>query len=115
MFCNLFDGYVVFNKDADTYECKNGCLAKKHKMRKNGSIDYSFYRCDCGKCPFAKKCIGNKNDGYKRILQNVNYEIFEEQRKFEEMEYFKEKCKIRWKIERRNSHLKNQYGLDFRV
>ena len=106
------DEYVVFNKDADTYECKNGCLAKKHKTRKNGSIEYSFYRCDCEKCPFAKKCIGNKNDGYKRILQNVNYDLFEEQRKFEETEYFKEKCKIRWKIEQRNSHLKNQYGLN---
>ena len=54
----------------------------------------------------------DKNEGYKRILQNVNYELFEEQRKFEGTEYFKEKCKIRWKIEQRNSHLKNQYGLN---
>lgn len=41
------DEYIVFNKDADTYECINGCLAKKHRVRKNGSIEYSFYRCDC--------------------------------------------------------------------
>ena len=105
------DEYVSFNKDADTYECKNGCLAKKHNIRKNGSIEYSFYRCDCEKCPFAKQCLGNKNDGYKRILQNVNHEIFEEQRVFEATEHFKEKHKTRWKIEQRNSHLKNQYGL----
>lgn len=26
--------FVSFNKDADTYECKNGCLAKKNKVRK---------------------------------------------------------------------------------
>ena len=106
------DEYVAFNKDADTYECKNGRLAKKHKTRKNGSIEYSFYRNDCEKCPFAQKCISNRSDGYKRVLQNVNHELFEKHRKFEETEYFKEKCKIRWKIEQRNSHLKNLYGLD---
>lgn len=106
------DEYVVFNKDADTYECKNGYLAKKHKMRKNGSIEYSFYRSDCKKCPFAKKCIGNKSGDYKRIWQNVNLKLFEKHRKFEETEYFKEKSKIRWKIEQRNSHLKNRYGLN---
>lgn len=106
------DEYVSFNKDADTYECKNGCLAKKNKVRKNGSIGYSFYRADCEKCPFAKECLHNINGGYKRILQNVNHQIFEKQRIFEETEYFKEKSKIRWKIEQRNSHLKNQYGLE---
>ena len=46
------DDYISFNKDADTYECKNSCLAKKNKVRKNGSIAYSFHRCDCDKCPF---------------------------------------------------------------
>jgi IS5 family transposase len=106
------DEYISFNKDADTYECKNGCLAKKHKVRKNGSIEYSFYRCECEKCPFTKQCLGNKSDGYKRILQNVNHEIFEEHRIFEETQHFKEKHKVRWKIEQRNSHLKNQYGLN---
>ena len=105
------DEYIAFNKDADTYECKNGCLAKKNKVRKNGSIGYSFYRSDCEKCSFAKECLGTTNDGYKQILQNVNHEIFEEQRVFEATEHFKEKHKIRWKIEQRNSHLKNQYGL----
>jgi hypothetical protein len=25
------DDYISFNKDADTYECKNSCLAKKIK------------------------------------------------------------------------------------
>jgi transposase len=106
------DEYISFNKDADTYECKNGCLAKKNKVRKNGSIGYSFYRSDCEKCPFVKKCLVNINDGYKRILQNVNHQIFEKHRTFEETEHFKEKSKIRWKIEQRNSHLKNQYGLE---
>ena len=106
------DEYVSFNKDADTYECKNGCLAKKNKVRKNGSIGYSFYRTDCEKCPFAKECLVNINEGYKRILQNVNHQIFEEHRIFEETEHFKEKSKIRWKIEQRNSHLKNRYGLE---
>jgi hypothetical protein len=56
--------------------------------------------------------LDTTNDGYKQILQNVNHEIFEEQRNFETTEYFKEKIKIRWKIEQRNSHLKNRYGLN---
>ena len=106
------DEYVSFNKDADTYECKNGCLAKKNKVRKNSTLGYSFYRADCEKCPFAKECLSTTNDGYKQILQNVNHEIFEEQRIFETTEHFKEKHKIRWKIEQRNSHLKNRYGLN---
>lgn len=28
------DEYISFNKDADTYECKNGCLAKKITLEK---------------------------------------------------------------------------------
>ena len=62
--------------------------------------------------PLCKDCLNNINDGYKQILQNINYEIFEEQRTFETTEHFKEKHKIRWKIEQRNSHLKNRYGLN---
>ena len=103
---------MTLSKDADTYECKNGCLAKKNKVRKNSTLGYSFYRADCEKCPFAKECLSTTNDGYKQILQNVNHEIFEEQRIFETTEHFKEKHKIRWKIEQRNSHLKNRYGLN---
>ena len=106
------DDYISFNKDADTYECKNSCLAKKNKVRKNGSIAYSFHRCDCDKCPFKKQCLGDNSDGYKQILNNVNYDIFEDQRNFETTEHFKQIHKIRWKIEQRNSHLKNQYGLN---
>ncbi|MFV0344272.1 MAG: transposase [Anaerocolumna sp.] len=35
---------VSFNKDADTYECKNGCLAKKRKVsnRNVGGKPYNF-------------------------------------------------------------------------
>lgn len=45
-------------------------------------------------------------------VRKLSYEIFEEQRTFETTEHFKEKHKIRWKIEQRNSHLKNRYGLN---
>ncbi|WP_130182942.1 transposase [Blautia producta] len=73
---------------------------------------YSFHRCDCDKCPFKKQCLGDNSDGYKQILNNVNYDIFEDQRNFETTEHFKQIHKIRWKIEQRNSHLKNQYRLN---
>ena len=104
--------FISFNKDADTYECKNGCLAKKNKARKNGTLGYSFYKCDCEKCPYSKKCLDEKDNGYKQILQNVDLEIFAKHREFEGTEHFKEVQKNRWKIEQRNAHLKNRYGLD---
>ena len=103
--------FVNFNKDADTYECVTGCLAKANKPRKNGTIGYSFRRSDCSKCPFKDKCIDNKKDGYKKIVKNIDCELFSRHREFEQTDEFKEKAKSRWKIEQRNAHLKNEYGL----
>lgn len=104
--------YIEFNKDADTYECKSGFLAKCHKPRSNGSMEYSFSKYDCKNCPFASGCIGNNKYNYKRIWKNEKSHLFEEQRLFEDTQKFKEKAKTRWKIEQRNAHLKNRYGLD---
>jgi len=104
--------YVQFNKDADTYECKNGCLASCHKPRKNGSVEYRFHKSDCKNCPFSSRCIGNKKCDYKRIWKNENNKLFAVQREFENTDEFKEKAKSRWKIEQKNAHLKNRYGLN---
>jgi len=107
--------YIHFNKDADTYECINGFLAQCHKVqkKKNGSeqTEYSFSVSECENCPHRTKCVTNKSDKYKRIWHRTSNPIFMQQRKFEQTEEFKEKLKSRWKIEQKNAHLKNNYGL----
>ena len=107
--------YVHFNKDADTYECVCGFLAQCHKpqKKKNGSeqTEYSFSVSECGNCPHRSKCVTNKSDKYKRIWHRTSNPIFARQREKEQTETFKQKLKIRWKIEQKNAHLKNNHGL----
>lgn len=103
------DEYVWFNKDSDTYICKNGILSSRRKPNQ-GRYEYAFPKSKCRNCPYAKKCLGKNKE--KRIWKNVDYEIFKEHSAFERTEHFKEKQKSRWKIEQRNAHLKNRHGLD---
>ena len=104
------DEYVWFNKDSDTYVCKNGILSSKRKPKKEGKYEFAFPKAKCRNCPYAKKCIGKKKE--KRIWKNIDFEIFKEHKEFENTDHFKEKSKSRWKIEQRNAHLKNNHGLD---
>ena len=104
------DDYVWFNKDSSTYVCKNGILSSRRKPNKEGRYEYAFPKSKCRNCPYAAKCLGKKKE--KRIWKNVDYKLFKEHSAFENTEHFKEKQKSRWKIEQRNAHLKNQYGLD---
>lgn len=110
------DNYVFFNKDANTYECKNGCLATTKKCgyhKKNGSqkIEFSFSATDCKKCPYFKKCVGKKTNPYRRICETIMLPIYDEQKKFQETEYFKERYRRRGIIEGKNADLKQNCGL----
>jgi transposase len=110
------DKYVFFNKDSGTYECKNGCLATAKKCgfhKKNGSrkIEFSFSAVECKKCPYFKKCVGEKANPYRRICDTVTLPIYEEQKAFAQTEYFKERYRRRGIIEGKNADLKQNYGL----
>ena len=110
------DNYVFFNKDAGTYECRNGCLAttKKcgyHKKNSSQKIEFSFSATDCKKCPYFKKCVGNKANPYRRICDTVVLPLYEKQKEFQETEYFKQRYRRRGIIEGKNADLKQNYGL----
>lgn len=109
-----------FNKDAGMYQCKAGhlairkCLNKgttEKKKNKNPRMVYYFDVEKCKSCPYREGCYkeGAKSKTYaETLISNAH----SEQAKFQETEYFKEKMKERYKIEAKNSELKNRHGYD---
>jgi transposase len=106
-----------FNKDAGMYVCKAGHMAvrkrrtytKKEGDNRNTVNTYYFDIEKCKICPFKDGCYrGGKTKSYSvRLLSDEHLEEVE----FQESDYFKEKSKIRYKIEAKNSQLKNRHGL----
>ena len=109
----------IFNKDAGMYQCKAGHLAvhkyldkqKNAKKNRNPRMIYYFDVEKCKGCPYREGCYkeGSKKKSYSETLI---CDTHSEQAKFQETEYFKEKAKERYKIEAKNSELKNRHGYD---
>lgn len=106
-----------FNKDAGMYQCKAGHLAirkgkdSRKSLGKNPRVRYYFDIEKCKRCPYREGCYkeGAKSKSYSEtIICNTH----SEQAQFQETEYFKEKAKERYKIEAKNSELKNRHGYD---
>ena len=108
---NIFD----YNKDAGMFVCPSGHMAirKWRQGRKNDNanqVDAYFF--DVEKC---KTCV-LKNGCYKPGAKTKTYSIsiksdeHQEQMKFQQTDYFKEKAKHRYKIEAKNGELKNVHG-----
>lgn len=106
-----------FNKDAGMYQCKAGHLAVSRRKDNRGSsgknprVRYYFDIEKCKKCPYREGCYkeGAKSKSYS---ETIICDTHSEQAKFQETEYFKEKAKERYKIEAKNSELKNRHGYD---
>ena len=105
-----------FNKDAGMYQCKAGHLAKrktvkseKKKRHENPTITYFFDVEKCKICPLKNGCYreGAKTKTYQETIKSYPHS---KQAVFQETEYFKEKIKERYKIEAKNSELKNRHG-----
>ena len=115
-----------YNKDADTYTCPAGELAKskyhqKPKEKKsdangkiiqrykNAQIVYFFDVEKCKECPLREGCYnGAKSKSYTvTILSDTHKEQIE----FEKTPEFKQKMKKRKRIEPLNAHLKNDLGM----
>lgn len=104
-----------FNKDAGMYQCKAGHLAiRKEKNNrktegKNHRIKYFFDIDKCKRCPYKEGCYkeGAKSKSY---TETIISDTHSEHALFQESEYFKEKSKERYKIEAKNSELKNRHG-----
>jgi transposase len=104
-----------YNKDADMFVCPAGHLAtrKARQGKKNfGSNQVNTYYFDVDKCKSCPLKTGCYKDGAKSKSYSVSIksELHQEQMAFQETDYFKEKAKHRYKIEAKNSELKNVHG-----
>lgn len=105
----------VYNKDAGTYMCKAGHLAKNMKVdnsksqNKNIRHRYMFDVEKCKVCPFRKGCYkdGAKTKSYYVSIKSTEHQ---EQKAFQETEKFTQLSKERYKIEAKNSELKQRHG-----
>ncbi|MFC0470118.1 IS1182 family transposase [Halalkalibacter kiskunsagensis] len=104
-----------FNKDAGMYVCKAGHMAIRKERngrsteKKNARYKYLFDVEKCKTCMFKDGCYkdGAKTKSYSVTIKSDQHE---EQSRFQESDYFKEKSKERYKIEAKNSELKHRHG-----
>lgn len=104
-----------YNKDADMFVCPAGHIAirkarqGKKNRGKNQALTYYFDVEKCKICPLKDGCYkpGAKSKTYAITIRST---IHQEQQDFQQTDYFKEKAKHRYKIEAKNSELKNVHG-----
>ena len=111
------DDKFDYNKDADRFVCPAGHMAirkavqGKKNIGKNQAQTYYFDVEKCKSCPLKEGCYkeGAKTKTYSITIKS---DLHQEQIAFQETDYFKEKAKHRYKIEAKNSELKNVHGYD---
>lgn len=104
-----------YNKDADLFVCPAGHLAvrKARQGKKEDGVNqvntYYFDVDKCKVCPFGENCYkpGAKTKSYSVSIKS---DLHKEQMAFQETDYYKEQAKHRYKIEAKNSELKNVHG-----
>ena len=106
-----------FNKDAGMFVCPAGHLAVRKAVQgkkgqgQNQSLVFFF---DVDKCRICSKREGCYKEGAQSKSYSVQIKSKEHQQQsdFEQTELFREKAKIRYKIEAKNAELKNVFGYD---
>lgn len=104
----------IYNKDADMVQCKAGELSKRKAVSTNpdpnGNTRILFYFDvkKCKQCPFREGCY--KGGKFKIYTMRIKDGIRAEHEEFMKTEEFKTKSKERYKIEAKNSELKNVHG-----
>lgn len=106
-----------YNKDADMFVCPAGHMAirkalqGKKNIGTNQAQTYYFDVEKCKSCPLKEGCYkeGAKTKTYSVSIKS---DLHQEQIAFQETDYYKEKAKHRYKIEAKNSELKNVHGYD---
>ena len=104
-----------YNKDADMFVCPAGHLAirKARQGKKEDGINqvdtYYFDVEKCRVCPLRENCYkpGAKTKSYSVSIKS---DLHKEQMIFQETEYYRDKARHRYKIEAKNSELKNVHG-----
>ncbi len=104
-----------FNKDAGMFVCPAGHMAIRKartgkKDQGRNQVTTFFYDIEkCKVCPMREGCYqeGAKSKSYSVSIKSTDHE---EQAEFQETEAFKELSKKRYKIEAKNSEIKNPHG-----
>lgn len=105
-----------FNKDSGMFVCPKGHQAiRKAKtgeksQKRNQSMIYYFDVEKYKNCPLEGIChkVGTQTKTYNVTLKST---VHQKQIDFEQTDNFREKVKLRYRIEAKNSQLKNRYGL----
>lgn len=106
-----------FNKDAGMFVCPAGHMAiRKARQGKKGQgkNQCQVFFFDIDKCKTCSRREGCYKDGAKSKTYSVQIKSEEHQQQadFEKTEEFRTKAKVRYKIEAKNSELKNVLGYD---
>lgn len=106
---------MIYNKDADTLQCRGGELA----IKKTTSLDrgvirhmYWFNVEKCKRCPYREGCYtpGSKTRTFSvKEREGVQSRHLD----FEETEVFRERIKARYKIEAKNGEMKTSHGMEY--
>jgi transposase len=104
-----------YNKDAGMFVCPAGHIAirkarqGKKNIGQNQADTYFFDVEKCKVCPFKEGCYreGSKSKTY---AVTIKADLHQDQIAFQETEKYKQKAKHRYKIEAKNSELKNVHG-----
>ena len=106
------DDRFTFNKDAGMYVCPAGHMAIKKYITKDKMVEkYQFDVRKCVVCKMRETCF-KRGQEHKSFSVCHRPEIQKEQMDFQETDEFREKYRTRYKIEAKNSDLKNNYGYD---
>ena len=111
----LEEGFC-YNKDAGVLQCPAGELAMRAEKRaaQNGNtyLRYIFNKVKCRKCPLSESCRVGRSKAKERSYSITQVsEKNQERLEFEASEFFKERMKIRHRIEEKNGELKEVHGL----
>lgn len=111
----LKEGFC-FNKDAGMLQCPAGELATRVEKRaaQNGNtyLKYVFSKVKCRKCPLRESCHVGKSTSKVRSYGITQVSQKNQERlEFESSEMFKNRLKIRHRIEEKNGELKEAHGL----
>ena len=106
------DDRFTFNKDAGMYVCPAGHMAIRKYVTKDKMVEvYQFDVRKCVVCKMRETCFKYGQE-HKSFSVCHRTEIQKEQMDFQETDEFREKYRTRYKIEAKNSDLKNNYGYD---
>lgn len=109
------DDHFIYNKDAGRYMCPAGHLSKnsgqlkKRDKNRNTRIKFYWDIKKCKECPIREGCYteGAKTKSYSLTIKSKEHS---EHETFQHTEEFKELARSRYKIEAKNSELKNRHG-----